>query len=259
MGEFKFEKWMFKDESLKIEAITHKSFASENPADGPHNERLEWIGDTIITTVVSDYLFFRFPYHKEGALTKLRSKIVCKETLAKFARKLGLENDLRLGIGALKSGDRSNERLLEDTFEAYIGAVYLDSGRDLNEVNKFLEPIIKLFVDELAENEHNNNNGSPPRDSGPVYGPINKIIEPSDPNGMLQNWAQSRGFEIPDYKWATPERKDENNKPIFDCEVIIDGKVFGSGSSGKKKEARKKAAICALESFGIFNYNSSPI
>ncbi|CAG8487979.1 19032_t:CDS:1 [Gigaspora margarita] len=256
MGEYKFEKWEFKDESLKIEAITHKSFASENPADGRHNERLEWIGDTIITTVVSDYLFFRFPGQKEGTLTKLRSKIVCKEALAKFALKLGLENDLRLGIGALQSGDRNNERILEDAFEAYIGAVYLDSGRNLNEVIKFLEPIVKLFMEELAENG-NGLNSSPPRDSEPVYGPINKIIEPSDPNGMLQNWAQSRGFDIPDYKCI--ERKDNNNRSIFDCEVIIDGKSFGSGSSGKKKEARKKAAICALESFGIYNYNSSPI
>ncbi|CAG8726212.1 9253_t:CDS:1, partial [Scutellospora calospora] len=153
-------------------AITHKSFAAEKPENGPHNERLEWIGDAIIEAVVSDYLYFRFPEHKEGILTKLRSGIVCKDALAGFARKLGLDNELRLGIGALQAGDRSNPRILEDTFEAYIGAVYLDSGRNLTEVSKFMEPILKPFVEELAANELNSSLIKEPL--GPVYGPMNK-------------------------------------------------------------------------------------
>ncbi|CAG8532712.1 10110_t:CDS:1 [Dentiscutata heterogama] len=244
MGEFKFEKWAFTDEKLKIEAITHKSYATENPGNGPHNERLEWIGDSIIGTVASDYLFLNFQDSNEGALTNLRKQVVCKETLAKFARKLDLDNVLRLGKGTM--GDRYNDRLLGSTFEAYIGAIYLDSGRNLNEVIKFMEPIIKPFVEELATNDLNVS-------SEPVYGPMNKQIESGDPIGMLQSWAQSRGFQIPEYKFTDPQPE---NKSDFECEVIIEGKSYGFASSGKKKDARKKSAIIALESLGITNYTT---
>ncbi|CAG8457195.1 23996_t:CDS:1 [Dentiscutata erythropus] len=250
MGEYKFEKWAFNDEKLKTEAITHKSYAAENPGNGPHNERLEWIGDSIITTVVSDYLFLNFQDRNEGSLTNLRSKIVCKETLAKFARKLELDNELLLGKGTM--GDRNNDRLLEDTFEAYIGAIYLDSGRNLNDVIKFMEPIIKPYVEEMAANDLNNNVSSA-KDSEPVYGPMNKQIESGDPIGMLQSWAQSRAFQIPEYKYTEIPLAD--NKIDFECEVIIEGKSYGVASSGKKKDARKKSSIIALESLGITNYN----
>ncbi|CAG8694137.1 18826_t:CDS:2, partial [Racocetra persica] len=131
------------------------------------HKRLEWIGDSIISTVVADYLFFRFQDYKEGTLTTLRSNIVCKEALAVFSRKLGLDNELRLGKGALAAGDRNNERILEDTFEAYIGAIYLDCGRNLNDVIEFMEPIIKPFVDDLVANSENGHNSS--NNVGVVY------------------------------------------------------------------------------------------
>ncbi|CAG8529513.1 13387_t:CDS:1 [Cetraspora pellucida] len=245
MGEIK--RWNFNKRNLETEAFTHKSFASEKPENGPHNERLEWIGDSIISAVVADYLFFRFPDYKEGTLTTLRSNIVCKEALAGFARKLGLDKELLLGIGALAAGDRKNDRILEDTFEAYIGAIYLDCNKNLNEVIKFMKPIIEPFVDDLVANSGNGLSSSPTK-NGVVYGPMNKPIESDsleNPIGKLQNWAQSRGFEIPEYKFT---EKQCENKQGFECEVIIKGKSYGIGWSGNKKDAKKKSAINALES-----------
>ena len=101
----------FKREELRIEAITHKSFAYENPMSGNHNERLEFLGDSIISTVVADYLYSRFPDYKEGQLTTLRAKLICKQTLAQFALQVGLDNELRLGIGALSSNARNSEKI----------------------------------------------------------------------------------------------------------------------------------------------------
>src|SRR6266498_3083324 len=106
----------FKYVKLLTEATTHKSFAYENPMSGNHNEKLVFLGDSIISFVVADYLYDTCVDYTEGKLTMLRAKLVCKQTLAEFAVKLGLDNQLRLGAGALSSNARNNEKVLEDAF-----------------------------------------------------------------------------------------------------------------------------------------------
>src|SRR5436305_12046723 len=139
----------FHNDSLRLEALTHKSYHYENPSTGPHNERLEFLGDSIVSFVVANYLFGRFPHFKEGQLTLLRANLVCKKKLAQFALQLGLDTDIRLGVGALRDGGRASEKVLEDAFEAYIGAVFLDSESSMSEVQKFMEPLLAPAVDEL--------------------------------------------------------------------------------------------------------------
>ena len=116
--------YIFKNKQLEIEAYTHKSYCYEHPMTGHHNERLEFLGDSIIGFSISEYLFKKYSNYDEGELSMLKARIVCKTTLASFSLRLGLDKKILLGRGVIV-----NDKILEDLFEAYIGAIYLDSDK----------------------------------------------------------------------------------------------------------------------------------
>jgi ribonuclease-3 len=131
----------FKNESLLIRALTHRSYVNEHPEAGEHNERLEFLGDALLGYLVGEVLYKRYEDFSEAQLTRLRSGLVDQNQLAKFAEQLGIGKLMRLGKGAEQDKGRQNPSLLCDTFEAIIGAYYLDST--ITPVRAFVK---KLFI-----------------------------------------------------------------------------------------------------------------
>ncbi|CAG8608447.1 6048_t:CDS:1 [Cetraspora pellucida] len=252
----------FHDETLRLEALTHKSFHYENPKTGPHNERLEFLGDSIVSFVVANYLFGRFPNFKEGQLTLLRANLVCKKKLAQFALQLGLDMDIRLGVGALRDGGRASEKVLEDAFEAYIGAVFLDSGSSMRAVQEFMEPLLSPAVDELTccpppnllpyKQESSKADMSSTGSSSSDH-ILNSDLQ--DPINKLQTWSQRKRLGIPVYK---PLEEVGEHNAIFSVGVFIDEECYGSGKARNKKDAKKEAAINALKSVNNGCSNGGP-
>ncbi|CAG8731926.1 4645_t:CDS:1 [Acaulospora morrowiae] len=250
----------FNDDSLRLEALTHKSFHYENPSTGPHNERLEFLGDSIVSFVVANYLFGRFPHFKEGQLTLLRSNLVCKKKLAHFALQLGLDTDIRLGVGALRNGGRTSEKVLEDAFEAYIGAVFLDSGSSLFAVQEFMEPLLSPAVNELTRSLQTTTltqqDISKTDSSIGVESPDHVLhSDLQDPINKLQTWSQRRGLGIPVYKPYGEVVNEHNGN--FTVGVLINGRYYGRGKARNKKDAKKEAAINALK-YVTSNVNFNP-
>jgi ribonuclease-3 len=236
----------FKNEKLRTEALTHKSYVYENPMSGHHNERLEFLGDAVISCVVVDYLHDRFKEYNEGQLTILKAKLVCRQALSSFALQLGLNEHLKLGTGAIKTNARNSEKVLEDTFEAYMGAVFLDTGKNYDEVMKFMEPFLISKVDQFTKDNLVTNPSSDP--NRPTYGPIDTSLldlpPESDPISRLQTWSLRRSY-------GTPRYDEVETGPVHNCkftfEVVINGKIYGTGSARSKKEAKKLAAINSLK------------
>ena len=123
-------RYRFKDESLLVLAVTHSSWANEHSAGNAHNERLEFLGDAVLEIAVSAQLFARFPDAREGELTRLRSSLVNEATLAVIARKLHLDDCLRLARGEENQGGRQRDSLLSDAMEAVFGGVFVDGGME---------------------------------------------------------------------------------------------------------------------------------
>ncbi|WP_438970405.1 ribonuclease III [Methylophaga sp.] len=200
----------FNKPELLIQALTHRS------ADPNNNERLEYLGDAILSFVIAEELFNRFTQVKEGKLSRLRASLVKGETLAELARELKLGDVLILGPGELKSGGFRRESILADTVEAILGALYLDSG---------LEPTKALILRLYQERLEN----------------IDVTETVKDPKTRLQELLQSRKQPLPIY--SVKEVKTDNKHPIFEasCQVTMLKKVIvAQGSSHRKAE--KKAA-----------------
>src|SRR6478672_1844584 len=123
----------FKDEKLLRLALTHRSYVNENPGEMEHNERLEFLGDAILTFLSGEYLYQRHPEMGEDEMTRRRSALVDEKQLARFATEIGLDLKMRLGKGAYREGGITNPNLLSSTFEAFIGAYYLDT-QDMDKV-----------------------------------------------------------------------------------------------------------------------------
>ncbi|CAG8514778.1 12223_t:CDS:1 [Acaulospora morrowiae] len=234
----------FTNKRLEVEALTHKSYCYENPMSGHHNERLEFLGDSIVGFLVARYLYKRFPEYTEGQLSMLRAKLVCKQSLAGFAYRLGLNEKLRLGLGSASS--RNNEKILEDAFEAYVGAIFMDSN-SLDKVGNFVEELISPMVDKLISTSPTSMEDKLP--AIPKPGPENLVLSPTlehqDPIGKLQTWSLKKGFPIPHYREV---RVTGNaHEPWFTIEVYINGSSAGTGEGRNKREAKKKAAIAAYD------------
>ncbi|CAG8462208.1 7299_t:CDS:1 [Funneliformis mosseae] len=246
MSKSIFQDRRFKNVNLQNEALTHKTYAYENPMSGNHNEKLEFLGDSVISLVMSNYLYNRCK--NEGELTMIKAKLVCKQTLAEFALDLGLEKRLKLGKGALYSNARNNEKILEDVFEAYIGAVFLDSGENFLEVMEFMKPLLVPKVEKLLQERRNLQENT--NTSQSIIGPQDvslKALPYEDPINKLQTWSQRRFFGIPQYKLV--ENKEVEKKflqPQFTFEVVINNKTYPQGTAKNKSEAKKLAAINAL-------------
>lgn len=196
----------FRDPSLLESALTHRSAGSGN------NERLEFLGDSVLSFVISGELFDRFADADEGSLSRLRATLVKGETLAKLARAVHLGDYLRLGPGELKSGGFRRESILADALEAVIGAVYVDSGIEAARVL-----ILRLFAARLAE--------AKPEGAR------------KDPKTRLQEYLQSRRLPLPDYQVVLIEGDAHAQTFVVECRVdILSEAVRGEGGSRRKAE-----------------------
>lgn len=201
-------------------ALTHRSYAFEQPEPGGHNERLEFLGDAILGAVVTALIYEAYPDLSEGEMARLRASVVNTEALADAARQLGLGEYILLGKGEEASGGREKSSLLANSFEAIVGAVYLDRG--LPEVERALRP---LFDARILESM-----GSGRYDS----------------KTALQELVVRVTGELPHYRIASSGPDHEKR---FEAHVFVDAEKYGTGVGRNKKEAEQHAARAALERF----------
>ncbi len=204
--------------------LVHRSYLNEagDNFDIPDNERLEFLGDSVLGFVAAELLFRRYPRRLEGELTNLRAALVRRETLARFAEELALGDFLLLGHGEEESGGRTRPATLCATFEAVIGAIYLDGG--LNRVREFLEGRLTAEVERVAPS-----------------------ALAKDPKSRLQEWIQSELGVTPRYKTVLTEGPDHAR--FFTVQVSADKIPYGVGRGRSKQEAAQSAAAMALHHF----------
>lgn len=216
--------YRFQDEALLDEALTHKSYVNERKGSNSwHNERLEFLGDAVLALIISEYLATRYPQLNEGALSKLKARLVSEFSLATAARRLNLGAHLKLGRGEERSKGREKASLLADGLEAVIAAVYLDGGLAAGRA---------FTLDALGEEIHRLDS---PDDT----------IAGSDYKTSLQEWCQRRHKSLPRY--TTLQELGPDHQKIFVVEVAVGDKPVGSGRGASKKEAEQEAARHALE------------
>ncbi len=210
-----------KDEVLYQTAFTHRSYLNEHPEyKNASNERLEFLGDAVLQLLSSQFLYNKFPKDPEGMLTNYRAAIVCTPSLAAEAERLGYGEFLLLSRGEEATGGRNREYILANTFEAVLGAVYLENGID--HCKEFVERELFYKVDEIIENES--------------Y---------KDAKSKFQEAAQEKFNVTPEYKlldsWGLDHEK------TFKIGVFVDEKEFGVGEGRSKQKAEQKAAKKALD------------
>ena len=203
-------------------ALTHSSYANECKKSGGSNERLEFLGDSILGLVVADYLFRNFKQLPEGDLTKKRAELVCEQACCGFSQQLGVGGYLLLSRGEQNSGGRTRSSILADAFEAITAAIYLDGG--MEEARKF----ILRFVLPLLQTQ--------------------KQKTFKDYKTVLQEIVQKNPDEILEYV-LTDESGPDHDKH-FTVEVHLDHNIIGKGGGRSKKEAEQQAAREALELMG---------
>lgn len=211
--------YVFRDEALLRLALTHPSVAHESAVSTPHNQRLEFLGDSILGLVLTRELYERFPDWGEGSLTKARAQLVNRRTLADEARRLKLGEYLILSRGEETSGGRARQSALADAFEAVLGAVFLDSGYDVAR-----DLILRRF--------------------GDAFGALNQSPHIENPKGELQELLQAKSVEAPRYEMTATSGPDHDRQ--FECAVFYQGAELGRGQGKSKKEAEGQAALAAL-------------
>ncbi len=224
-----------KNEELRLQALTHRSYINENADAGEDNERLEFLGDAVLGFLVGELLFkkrYRDDMTKmsEANMTRLRSALVDEKQLAKFALQFGLGELLRLGKGAIRDGGRTNPALLSDAFEAYIGAYYLDTNIDA--VREFIHPLFTAVANEIV---------FPQAETQPKT-----LI---DSKNRFQQWALAKWGENPKYYIVNEFGPDHAKE--FSVEVRVKDQVYGFGKGHRKQDAEKHAAEVALQKLGI--------
>lgn len=210
----------FKDTAVLLEALTHRSYAFEQGGI-PHNERLEFLGDSVLGLIVTGLIFREFPDLAEGEMAKLRASTVNMAVLADVARELELGKELFLGKGEELSGGRDKTSILADCLEAVIGAIYLDQGQDQ------AEKIVRgWFSDRIKDHV----------ESGVVR----------DFKTNLQETAVKQTGRLPEYRLTST---GPDHAKFFEAKVYLDGRLLGSGDGRSKKEAEQAAAKEALTTF----------
>ncbi len=212
----------FKDKKLLSEALSHSSFANENKKNINSNERLEFLGDSVLSVVVADYLFKEYKNRPEGELTKLRAALVCEGSLFKFAKEINLGDYIKLGKGETITGGNKRPSILADAFEAVIAAIYLDGG--VEEARNFIMRFIK--------NELNTG--------------FNTVL--NDYKTILQEIIQKNPEEKVEYHLLSESGPDHNK--AFTVQVKLNTNVIGTGTGKSKKQAEQFAAREALELMG---------
>ena len=208
--------YSFRDRSLLENALTHSSYANENKSPMGSNERLEFLGDSVLGMVTADFLFRRHPNLPEGDLTRIRAALVCEDSLAEVAGRLDLGAYLRLGKGEAAGGGRERVSIRADAVEAILAAVYLDSG--LEEARGLIHRLILDREEEKAVHR--------------------------DYKTALQEPVQREAGQVLTYRLAGESGPDHAKE--FAMEVDLNGKVIGRGSGHSKKEAEQMAAKAAI-------------
>lgn len=213
--------YKFKNKNLIEQALSHSSYANERKQPGGSNERLEFLGDSVLSIVVSDFLYKNLNV-AEGELTKMRASLVCEKSLHIFAKQINLGDYLHLGKGEENTGGRERPSILADAFEAVIAAIYLDGG---------MEAAAKHILHFMPEDIHH-------------------FVKPafSDFKTVLQEIVQKNPEEKVEYVLIGEEGPDHNKR--FVVEVRLNSQVIGKGSGRSKKEAEQLAAKEALELMG---------
>lgn len=215
--------YQFKNKALMKEAITHSSYAKERKSQHiKYNERLEFLGDAVLSIVVSDYIFKHCPELPEGELTKLRASLVCEKSLFEFAKIIDLGKYLILSKGERNNGGAERPSILSDAFEALIAAIYIDGGYEpaSKHVLNFVIPAIKN----------------------------SKTKKNKDYKTTLQEIVQKNPGEKLEYVLVAESGPDHNKH--FVVEVHLNSNVIGKGGGRSKKEAEQQAAHEALELMG---------
>src|SRR5437879_2411745 len=212
--------YTFRDVDLLELALTHPSIAHEVSGPAPHNQRLEFLGDSVLSLVLTHELYEKFSDVSEGPLTKARAQMVNRRTLADQAQRLGLGEHLILSRGEESSGGRQRRSALADTFEALLGAIFLDGGFDAAR-----EFILRQFREEFGE--------------------LEVIPNLENPKGELQEVLQSNSTEAPQYQLESVSGPDHDR--LFESAVYHRGVELGRGKGKSKKEAESQAALAALE------------
>ena len=213
----------FKNKELLNTALTHSSYAKERKSQHiKYNERLEFLGDAVLSVIVSDYIFLHCPDLPEGELTKLRASLVCEKSLFEFAKKIDLGNFLVLSKGERKNGGAERPSIVSDAFEALIAAVYLDGG---------IEPATKHVLNVII----------------PAI-KSSKKPQMKDYKTTLQEIIQKNPGERLEYVPVSESGPDHNKHFVF--EVHLNSNVIGRGGGKSKKEAEQQAAREALELMG---------
>ena len=209
----------FRNQQLFKQAFTHRSYLNEVREKIPSNERLEFLGDSIVSFIVSDYLYRKYPSFDEGTLTHLRSLLVNTKTLSLTAKKLNFGKLLLLSKGEEESKGRENESLLENSFEAFVGAVYLDQG--IKAASEFLEKELLYKSDDFVQKK-----------------------EFKDPKSLLQEKIQSNKQPSPTYKVIS--ESGPAHAKLFTVGVYVKDKIKGIGEGKSKQIAEENAAKEAL-------------
>ncbi len=212
----------FKDVELLITAFTHRSYVNEHKKTAQaHNERMEFLGDAVLELVVTEFLYTHFS-EPEGILTNWRSALVRTESIGDAAKRSGFEPMLRLSRGEKRGTDRARDQILANSYEAVLGAMYLDQGYDI--VKKFIENSLLITFEEIL-----------------------KTGSWMDPKSSLQEQAQSRESKTPVYKVMSEEGPDHDK--VFTVGVYIGGSLRGQGQGPSKQAGQQAAASKALEAY----------
>jgi ribonuclease-3 len=214
----KILKYTFKDKDVLREALTHKSYAAER-RQSRDNERLEFLGDSVLGLVVADYLYGLLAANEEGALSKIKSNLVSRHNLYFWAAAISLGKYMHLGQGEDSAGGRARESILSNAMEAIIGAVYLDGG---------FEAARRIILDWLATQKMEADGG--------------------DYKSILQEYLQKRGKSAPEY--GVVSTLGPEHEKIFTVETRLNGARLALGKGKNKKSAEQAAAKAALQFYG---------
>ena len=203
------------------QALLHKSAVKIYNASQSY-ERLEFIGDSVLNLIVAKELFDKYPAEDEGFMTKLRTRIVSGKCLSQIAGKMGIQNHIRMNEKAMRQKWNENKRILEDAFEALIGAIYLDMG--MYHAKTFVLHQLQEHVNE------------------------DDVMVDTNYKDMLMRYTQTNGAQLPVYQLH--EEDGPNHNKVFVMNVYIDGNLLGEGRANNKKQAEQNAAMKALQCLG---------
>ena len=222
--------YSFTDKALLRRAMTHSSHSNETGERNHHllcNERLEFLGDSVLSIAVSRYLYATYPQEGEGTLTNMRKDVVCAEALARYARAIGIGDCLLLGKGEALTGGYDKENILADAFEALLAAIYLDAGDSaMGIIDRFLLPLVEKDLSELISKGID----------GDYKTPLQQLIQQTD-GGVLE--------------YVLVHTEGPDHLKVFEVEARHNSNVIGRGKGRSKRKAEQAAAKDALALFGM--------